>query len=832
MDVDAVLSQMRDLGLLVDSIDTSGKLIRVPVTYPHADKGKKKSGWYVVHEFRLSSGGLGLAGAFGNYKIQEQRKVGMPAGSLSEEDRAEYQRRRKQAQAKARKEAAAAAQACKERAQRIWSKLPDSGRSEYLDRKGVRAFGVRFSRGSIVVPVYKPVSVDGPQLFALDLVSLQFIQPDGEKKFLTGTPKEGSFHWLTDIPEAECLVVIVEGYATGASIEMATGFPVAVAFDSGNLVAVAKVIRQFFPSAVICIAGDEDRETEARIGKNPGRLKAEEAAKAVSGVWVVPEFAKAADGLTDFNDLHRAQGLEAVRDQVMSAINAGPPAQDSAEDQSPLAPSDSGGAGEEEPLKRALQRYALIHGETKIFDAHLQKVFKQAGMKATLGNDLFNAWMKDPNRRTITWVEVNGAQSQAASNDPLHRMLDRFVYIYPTKNVWDRQRQDVVNLEALKAYMPSDFTRWMEHPRRVVIDQDNIVFDPTQQADPDTTINTFTGIPMVPDALAKAERYQKCKGIFDLLCHLCNHDKEVIDWVVRWLAYPLQNVGAKLDTALLFHSDVQGSGKSLFFGEVMRSIYGRYASILGQHQLESQYTDWRSRLLYAVFEEVLSRTEKHNQMGTIKHMISGQTQRIERKFVSGWEEANHMNGVFLSNEIQPFPLEPTDRRFLVVWPRKTLPVEHQRLVSWELQNGGPAAFYQLLLDYDLDDFNLHTKPLDTEARQRVIEFSLPNFEVFFRDWKAGDLEAPFINCTTRDLYLYYRRWCNETGNRPLTETKLVTIYSSRLMKSRERYRIRGVEHQAMMFVVQEPPADKPKVDELGSCVAEFRRRTAKLEPDE
>src|SRR5690606_30994232 len=97
------------LGLVVDSLDTSGKLVRVPVSFPRADKGKKQSGWYVVHEFRLSSGGIGLAGAFGNYKADEKRKVGMPAGSLTEADRAEYEKRRKQAQEKARKEAEAAA---------------------------------------------------------------------------------------------------------------------------------------------------------------------------------------------------------------------------------------------------------------------------------------------------------------------------------------------------------------------------------------------------------------------------------------------------------------------------------------------------------------------------------------------------------------------------------------------------------------------------------------------------------------------------------------------------------------------------------------------------
>lgn len=535
--------------------------------------------------------------------------------------------------------------------------------------------------------------------------------------------------------------------------------------------------------------------------------------------------------LSDFNDLHKTKGLEAVRDQVMAAIKAGP-ANTEQPPASPPAPSDTGGAGEADPLANALKRYALIHGETKIFDQYSKKVYKQAGMKATLGAKVFNEWLNHEARKTTTWVEVNGSEKPGDSNDPLEKMLGRFVYIYPTKNVWDRQYQDVVTLEALKALMPNDFSRWNEHPRREFRFQEDIVFDPTQQADPEKTINTFTGIPLAPDELATGDAYSRCVGILELLKHLCNGDDEVLDWVLRWLAYPLQHVGAKLDTALLFHSDVQGSGKSLFFGRVMTTIYGRYASVLGQHQLESQYTDWRSRLLYAVFEEVLSRTEKHNQMGTIKHMITGTTQRIERKFVSGWEEANHMNGVFLSNEIQPFPLEPSDRRFLVVWPRRTLSHELQHLVSRELDNGGPAAFYQFLLDYPLRDFSPHSKPLDTTARQRIIDFSLPGFEVFFREWQSGEADIPFSPCLTRDLYGVYVAWCKRTGNRPLSETKLITIYASRLHKARKFYRTgqqgQAGQKQGTFFIPDGcvKPEKSTETDWLGDCVAEFRFRTS------
>ena len=216
------------------------------------------------------------------------------------------------------------------------------------------------------------------------------------------------------------------------------------------------------------------------------------------------------------------------------------------------------------------------------------------------------------------------------------------------------------------------------------------------------------------------------------------------------------------------------------------------------------------------------------QRGPIFHnlVLADEINRAPAKVQSALLEA--MGERQISVGMRTFPL---DRLFLVVWPKHTLYENLQMRGSMELDNDGPEAFYQYLLDYPLGNFNPHSKPLQTRARDRVVEFSLPNFEVFFRDWEAGDLEAPFISCTTRDLYLYYRRWCNETGNRPLTETKLITIFSSRLEKSREWFKIKGVKYQSMMFVVNEPPPEKPKMDVLGSCVEEFRRKTAKMELD-
>jgi len=173
-----------------------------------------------------------------------------------------------------------------------------------------RRFGVRSSRGDLVVPVR---DLDGT------LHSLQFIGPDGSKKFLRGGRVRGCFHLIGDV---DAVVTVVEGYATGATLYLATGHAAAVAFDAGNLPSVAAAVRTKYPAAHIVIAADDDHLTAG----NPGIAKAREAAAKVAGAVAVPDFSRIerpADA-TDFNDLARLVGLDAVRERIEAALTAPP----------------------------------------------------------------------------------------------------------------------------------------------------------------------------------------------------------------------------------------------------------------------------------------------------------------------------------------------------------------------------------------------------------------------------------------------------------------------------------------------------------------------------
>ncbi len=233
-------------------------------------------------------------------------------------DQAERERKRAAEEAQYRERAEQAARD----AAHLWDEASDKGASPYLERKGVKGHGVRYLvDGTLLVPMRKATG---------ELCNVQRIAPvkpagnAPEKRFLPGGRKTGLLHWIGD-PACAAVLLIAEGYATAASVHEATGRPVAVAFDAGNLANVARELRELHPAASILVCADDDRETEARTGKNPGRAGAVTAARAVNvegtpaGI-VVPQGLP--EGGTDWNDLAQHAGPEAVRQAIEDAVQA------------------------------------------------------------------------------------------------------------------------------------------------------------------------------------------------------------------------------------------------------------------------------------------------------------------------------------------------------------------------------------------------------------------------------------------------------------------------------------------------------------------------------
>lgn len=345
----------------------------------------------------------------------------------------------------------------------------------------------------------------------------------------------------------------------------------------------------------------------------------------------------------------------------------------------------------------------------------------------------------------------------------VRELHEHFVLIYGTDTVYDIRKRMILKVNSLRLAFGADVVKlWLGDPGRRMIDPEQLVFDPGETASEDC-INLYGGLAVEP--------LEGDPGpILELLDHLCGESSStdegvarVVKWVLDWLAYPLQHPGAKMASALVFHGP-QGAGKNLFF-EAVAAIYGRYALVVGQDQLEDKFNDWASQKLFLIGDEVVARVELYHQKNKLKSFITGETIQINTKMMPLRSERNHVNVVFLSNEQQPLALEEDDRRYLVVYtPPRRQDDLYQRVAAF-LEAGGAAKFLRHLLDRDLGDFTRHTRPAMTRAKADLIELGLKPADRFAKEWLAGYLPLPLQVCASEQLYRAFRRWCQDAGER-------------------------------------------------------------------
>jgi len=254
-----------------------------------------RDGWYVLHVDGVA------AGVFGHWgKCPTGIKWKAEGSAALDKDlaarlKAEIDEAKAQRDAEQKATQAAAAKTAKEQ----WLALKNADPEHpYLIAKGVNTHGAKETEdGRLVVSV----AVDEK------IVSLQFISGDGTKLFIKGGAVAGGYYRLGGKPSDTAY--IAEGFATAATIREATGETVYCAFSAGNLPLVAQALRRKYPDIRIVVVADNDCETE----DNPGLKYARQAAGLVDGTYILPTLKATPEKKADFNDVHVAEGLDAVR---------------------------------------------------------------------------------------------------------------------------------------------------------------------------------------------------------------------------------------------------------------------------------------------------------------------------------------------------------------------------------------------------------------------------------------------------------------------------------------------------------------------------------------
>jgi putative DNA primase/helicase len=290
---------MRAHGLeTAEQIHPDGKLHRVRLV---GDSAGSANGFYILH-----TDGSRPAGAAGCWKRGFKFTWKADGSRLSATDRKAFSEKiaadRKLREREERERYRIAAK----RAQAFVASAVDAPPDhEYLVRKGIGTCGAKLDDAErLVIPLRDATGT---------IWSYQTIAPGGGKLFLLGGRTKGLFHLIGEPADR---LLIVEGFATGASLYEATNIPVIVAFNAGNLIAAGKEIRERWPVVKVVIAADDDHVTAG----NPGLAKARAAAEMIGAEVAVPVFAEDRERGTDFNDLALAAGAECVAAIVTAAF--------------------------------------------------------------------------------------------------------------------------------------------------------------------------------------------------------------------------------------------------------------------------------------------------------------------------------------------------------------------------------------------------------------------------------------------------------------------------------------------------------------------------------
>ena len=327
---------MRDAGCAPDAsvaIEADDKMRYYQL---EGDKPSIKKGSYVL---RVDNDGFAVGGFMSQREGLWHTWHSKSTRKASEEEKAAWQQKRDEAKAAADEAARHLRIKAADVSAQMWADASADATAGhgYVTRKAMLGDGLRVwtdldrFEDCLLVPVMR-----GP-----DMVGMQKIYADGEKLFVYGSDMRGGHYWLGS-PDGAAVVAIGEGVATCDTVRQATGWPVCVAFNAGNLKEVCQSVARSYPGARIVVIADNDLWTwdnKARKNKpdvlpakdapewaewrangwlrNVGREAAEQAAAGIGGAQVLyPE----AGG--DWNDYASVSGLDAVTAQLVAPVEA------------------------------------------------------------------------------------------------------------------------------------------------------------------------------------------------------------------------------------------------------------------------------------------------------------------------------------------------------------------------------------------------------------------------------------------------------------------------------------------------------------------------------
>jgi len=220
---------------------------------------------------------------------------------------------------------------------------------------------------------------------------------------------------------------------------------------------------------------------------------------------------------------------------------------------------------------------------------------------------------------------------------------------------------------------------------------------------------------------------------------LCNGEKEVLDYVLKFLSHMIQKPEELPQVALLFQG-LQGTGKDIATTQLGNMI--GHSLVKKEEKCENIFGTFNgcleNKLVLQINEISGANGFKHKE--SFKDLITAENLNIRKMRTDVFETKNYLRCFLFSNNLTPIQITQDDRRYIVIKTGNPQTKKYYKdLVKHYNNKNVNNHIYTFLKRMDIKGYTPHEERVETEAYRNIREICRnPLYEFLYRIVKEED----------------------------------------------------------------------------------------------
>ncbi len=293
-------------------------------------------------------------------------------------------------------------------------------------------------------------------------------------------------------------------------------------------------------------------------------------------------------------------------------------------------------------------------------------------------------------------------------------------------NVYENKHYEKIyyDCDSKKVKKHALIKEWLKD--ETLLTYDSIDFLPMQQT-PEKVYNTFKNYAGANLPQTKKIDITKTK-IYEHINNLCNNNKDVVDYFIKFLARKLQQPYKLTNTCLIFRSS-EGCGKDTFFNWFGNSILGRnyYLNEDKINLIFGRFNSCIENKILVIINETCGK-DTMEMMSSIKNAITRNVNSIEIKGLSPYDNTNNIGYICLTNNKNSMRIDSEDRRFCAIECNNSIANNHDYFTKLHVEMADPIitrTFYDFFMGINVATYDFTANRPITDFHNSMKEISVP-----------------------------------------------------------------------------------------------------------